>query len=56
MRYSDEIKNHVVSRLLTGEVTIPQAQEQYGLSTFSFREWRKKALSQFCAPFTKGRN
>lgn len=46
MRYSDEFKNHVVSRLLTGEVTIPQAQEQYGVSTFSLREWRKKALSQ----------
>lgn len=46
MRYSDEFKNHVVSRLLTGEVTIPQAQEQYGVSTFSLQEWRKKALSQ----------
>lgn len=46
MRYSYEFKNHVVSRLLTGEVTIPQAQEQYGVSTFSLREWRKKALSQ----------
>ena len=46
MRYSDEFKNHVVSRLLIGEVTIPQAQEQYGVSTFSLREWRKKALSQ----------
>ena len=46
MRYSDEFKNHVVSRLLTGEVTISQAQEQYGVSTFSLREWRKKALSQ----------
>lgn len=44
MRYSDEFKNHVVSRLLTGEVTIPQAQEQYGVSTFSLREWRKKSL------------
>ena len=28
MRYSDEFKNHVVSRLLTGEVTILQAQER----------------------------
>lgn len=46
MRYSEEFKNHVVSRLLTGEVTIAQAQEQYGVSTFSLREWRKKALSQ----------
>ena len=46
MRYSDEFKNHVVSRLLTGEVTISQAQEQYGVSTFSLREWRKKALSK----------
>ena len=46
MRYSDEFKNHVVSRLVTGEVTISQAQEQYGVSTFSLREWRKKALSQ----------
>ena len=45
MRYSDEFKNHVVSRLLIGEVTIPQAQEQYGVSTFSLREWRKKALT-----------
>lgn len=44
MRYSEEFKNHVVSRLLTGEVTIAQAQEQYGVSTFSLREWRKKAL------------
>ena len=44
MRYSDEFKNHVVSRLLTGEVTISQAQEQYGVSTFSLREWRKKSL------------
>ena len=44
MRYSDEFKNHVVSRLLTGEVTIPQAQEQYGVSTFSLQEWRKKSL------------
>lgn len=44
MRYSDEFKNHVVSRLLTGEFTIPQAQEQYGVSTFSLREWRKKSL------------
>ena len=44
MRYSDEFKNHVVSRLLTGEVTIPQAQEQYGVSTFSLLEWRKKSL------------
>ena len=46
MRYSEEFKNHVVSRLLMGEVTIAQAQEQYGVSTFSLREWRKKALSQ----------
>ena len=46
MRYSDEFKNHVVSRLLTGEITISQAQEQFGVSTFSLREWRKKALSQ----------
>ena len=45
MRYSEEFKNHVVSRLLPGEVTIAQAQEQYGVSTFSLREWRKKALS-----------
>ena len=30
MRYSDEFKNHVVSRLLTGEVTIPQAQVTVG--------------------------
>ena len=46
MRYSAGFKNQVVSRLLTGEVTITQAQEQYGVSAFSLREWREKALSQ----------
>lgn len=46
MRYSDELKNHVLSRLMAGEVNQLQASEQYGASTVTLRAWLKKALAQ----------
>lgn len=42
MRYSVEFKNTVLSRVMSGEVTVAQASEQYGVSTFSIRAWLKK--------------
>lgn len=46
MRYSDEFKNNVVSRLLAGEVSISQAKEQYGVSCNTLRAWRKATLEE----------
>lgn len=44
MRYSEEFKNNVLSRLMAGEITVAQASEQYGVSTSSLHSWKKKAL------------
>lgn len=46
MRYSDEFKTNVLKRVMSGEITVAWASEQYGVSTFSIRAWRKKAVEE----------
>ncbi|MBQ9240846.1 MAG: transposase [Duodenibacillus sp.] len=46
MRYSEEFKNNVVSRLLAGEVSTSQAKTQYGISCDTLRAWRKAVLEE----------
>ena len=43
MRYSNEFKNTVLSRVLAGELSVAQACRMYEVSSGSIKAWRKKA-------------
>ena len=45
MRYSEEFRNKVVSRLLAKELSVREAAEQYDVSEFTLYEWKRKALA-----------
>ena len=45
MRYSEEFRNKVVSRLLAKELRVREAAEQYDVSEFTLYEWKRKALA-----------
>lgn len=46
VRYSAEFKEAVVKRLMLHEITLKEASEQYQVSTWSLKEWRKQAIAK----------